>query len=86
MIGFFIIQFTKPSDTACTQKGKEVANTKVASRAAGYFNPDDTVALDSPQLIVVKNKLLWKEIDYRWNNNTKVIGYAYLGSIHLAKE
>jgi hypothetical protein len=87
VLGTIIIAL-KPSDAICTSKGKEWVNDHIAAGSPDYFNPDSLYADTtgkSTQLMIVKNKVFWKEIDYSWNGQVKVMGYGYLGKTHLSK-
>ena len=78
--------FGKPSDDVCIVKGKE-AVIGGAFVIPGYSNPSDknTSGPINTESLLIKDKFLWKEVDYIGKGQIKTIGYAYLGSFHIAK-
>jgi hypothetical protein len=81
--------YTKPTDEECTEIGKEIVFIRVANKVPGFPVPTDTTldsaAKASLELIIIKNKIFWKEIDYSWNNNARTLGYAYLKAVHIKR-
>jgi hypothetical protein len=71
--------FTKPTDAA-----KPAVNARVLSITPGYDNPMDegTTGKTATEVLHVKDKFFWKEIEYTLKGETKTVGYGYLGSYH----
>ncbi|MGI8951948.1 MAG: hypothetical protein ACR2FN_10235 [Chitinophagaceae bacterium] len=81
-----IFIFTKPSDDDCKAKAKTIVDAVVLSKTPGYQNPMDAQqGTAAPESILVKDKVLYKEVDYVGKGDVKTIGYAYLGSFHASK-
>ncbi len=79
--------FGKPSDAECIAKGKEVVNGG-GFVIPGYSNPSDknTSGPINTESLLIKDKFLWKEVDYIGKGEIRTIGYAYLGAFHLVKK
>jgi hypothetical protein len=75
--------FTKPADETCQAKAREILAGSRPS-TPGYENPmtENAKGPIAPEAIFVKDKVLWKEVDYIQQGQVKVLGYGWLGSFH----
>jgi hypothetical protein len=83
-----IFYFTKPTDQVCLEKAKANINgSRYSTSIPGYENPmeENSKAPIGQEAIFVKDKFLWKEVDYIVKGQIRVIGYAWLGSFHVVK-
>lgn len=82
--------FTKPDNAFCVEKAKE-AIASINQNVPGYSNPlnqeesrgGSDVRVDQ---IMIKDRLLWKEVSYVSTSNVKILGYAYLSKFHPVSE
>jgi len=84
-----VFYFTKPTDEICIEKAKSnIDGAQYSSSVPGYDNPmtDNSKAPIGREAIFVKDKILWKEVDYIVKGQIHVVGYAWLGSFHLVKD
>ena len=83
-----ILYFTKPTDQSCIEKAKSnIDGERFSNSTPGYNNPmsENSKSPVAQEAIFVKDKFLWKEVDYIVKGRIRVIGYAWLGSLHLVK-
>jgi hypothetical protein len=83
-----IFYFSKLSDPVCLEKARaRIEGMRNSRIPPGIGNP----ALENPgqpirpEAIFVKDKILWKEIDYIEKGRIRIVGYSWLGSFHPAK-
>lgn len=81
-----IFFFTKPTDASCIAQAKATVDGGQYS-TPGYENPmlENMKGPVSAEAIFVKDKFLWKEVDYIVRGQIRVVGYAWLGSFHPSK-
>jgi hypothetical protein len=79
--------FTKPSDAECMAKAKATVDASALAITPGYDNPmeENTVGKTPPEALRIKDKFLWKEVEYTLKGEIKTVGYGYLGSFHPVK-
>jgi hypothetical protein len=79
--------FTKPSEAVCLAAAKEDINAQRLSKTPGYENPmyDDVNGTVPSQAILIKDRVLWKQVDYNAKGIITTVGYGYLGAYHAAK-
>jgi hypothetical protein len=84
-----IFYFTKPTDQICIEKAKSSINGgQFSNNIPGYDNPatENAKGPVGQEAIFVKDKFLWKEVDFIVRGQIQVVGYGWLGSFHLAKD
>ena len=82
-----IFFFSKPSDSDCISKGKSFVDARTLVTVNGYENPmyENVKGQTPTDQIIVKDKFLWKEVDYIGKGEIRTVGYAYLGAFHAVK-
>jgi hypothetical protein len=84
-----VFYFTKPTDEICIEKAKSnIEGAQYSNSVPGYDNPtvDNYKGPIGREAIFVKDKILWKEVDYIVRGQIKVIAYAWLGRVRLVKD
>ncbi|MES1219789.1 MAG: hypothetical protein ABUT20_30090 [Bacteroidota bacterium] len=82
-----LFYFTKPNDNRCREEAIKIVSTDMV-KVPGYSDPNASIALPSApenDKVVIKDKVLWKEVSYIYPGSVKKLGNAYLGYFHPGK-